>query len=107
MAGIDRERAHYGQADASDRRSRQRDENPTDQPESHTWLMGSLRYIAGSILCLGIPHAYFSRIQRVDRTRFEDGVSTERWRSFVSGLLMEWRDSNLVVRFSFALRLCD
>lgn len=60
--------------------------------------MATLRYTVGSLLCLGIPHTYFGRIQRVDRTRFEDGVSTERWRSFISGLVKEWQDSSLVVR---------
>ncbi|KZV87582.1 hypothetical protein EXIGLDRAFT_199985 [Exidia glandulosa HHB12029] len=92
----DRQRAHYGQSDASERKLRQREEIPLEHRESHTWVMSALRYVVGNLLCLGIPHTYFNRIQRVDRTRLDDGVSTENWRSFISGLLKEWQDSNLV-----------
>ncbi|EJD47272.1 hypothetical protein AURDEDRAFT_123677 [Auricularia subglabra TFB-10046 SS5] len=85
----------YGQPDASELRRREREETP-HTIEKHTWPIAAVYYFAGSILCLGVPHAYFARIQRVDRTRFGDGVSAERWRSFISSLLKEWRDSTLV-----------
>ncbi|EJD35358.1 hypothetical protein AURDEDRAFT_130668 [Auricularia subglabra TFB-10046 SS5] len=91
----DRVMTSYGKSNASELRRREREE-ATHLFEKPTWLLAAVYYFAGGILCLGIPYVYFFRIQRVDRTRFGDGVSTERWRSFVSSLLKEWRDSNLV-----------
>ncbi|EJD35352.1 hypothetical protein AURDEDRAFT_175556 [Auricularia subglabra TFB-10046 SS5] len=90
----DRSMTSYGTSYASELQRREQEETP-HLFEEHTWFIAAV-YYAGSVLFLGAPYVYFIRIQSVDRTRFGDGVSTERWHSFVSALVKEWRDSNLV-----------
>ncbi|KZV82896.1 hypothetical protein EXIGLDRAFT_754696 [Exidia glandulosa HHB12029] len=91
---VDRQGTHYGRSNAQEYRLRE-SEDALAFHEEMSLAMAILYYIGG-VLFLGIPHSYFRRIQAVDRTRFNDGINTIRWRGFLTSLLQEWRDSNLL-----------
>ncbi|KAH7096825.1 hypothetical protein BKA62DRAFT_597328, partial [Auriculariales sp. MPI-PUGE-AT-0066] len=84
-ANVLREREHDDSIDIA----------PTERHlRSITGPAAALLYYLGGFLFLGVPKSYLRRIAAVYRT---EGVNTVRWRAFISSLVSEWRDSNLLV----------